>query len=211
MSDIKELNKKIKKISTYAINNFNNEIVNQIDNKYQNIISEFYAHYRPKRYDRTLNTRYASSGHFINRRNYRKVNITKSGDKGYIVGIHISTEYMDNKDPYNADVNWVFKRTFEKGIHGFCMYDIYNWNKKRRKNGEEQIKWDYTKNAYVRKKERKDSDKSYEKVERKYPPTFHPTPKVRMDKWFNNYRKDTSNLDSIMEKYIKMGFNKYMK
>lgn len=89
------------------------EVLWQIEHNYESVIDKFYKHYDPLYYERTYSTYLASSGYdkLFSSRNFIFMS------DGYDVGIDINSRRIPG-NPYRADKNWVFARTFEKGIHG---------------------------------------------------------------------------------------------
>lgn len=107
-----------------AVKNTANQIGREIRKDYIDSIQAFYDDYTPKRYIRTWNTYLASNA----AKDARK-SVQKKG-KAYICGISVSSSFM--KDAYRADTDWVFERTYAKGIHGFTsdyINRVRNWYK----------------------------------------------------------------------------------
>ena len=95
---------------------------------FESSIEGFYNDYTPVRYRRTYST-YLASDMYNDMNNYT-FNPVEGGD-GAEIGLHASSSNLGN--PYRAhDTEWVFKRTFEKGIHGFTRYEASEWDKQKK-------------------------------------------------------------------------------
>ena len=122
---IKDIKSKYKRAITNALTTYTEEI----QEAYKNSIQRFYAHkafkYRdrqtkkivhtnhPKRYKRTFSTFEASRMYGKSSGYYKKIS-----DDTYEAGIIVSAEYISG-NPYRANTEFVFNRTFEEGIHGY--------------------------------------------------------------------------------------------
>lgn len=104
---------RLKDILYSAAEEMATEVLWEIEHNYESVIDRFYEHYDPLYYDRTYSTYLASSGYdnLYSSRNF----IFMSNE--YDVGININSKRIPGS-PYRADKDWVFSRTFEKGIHG---------------------------------------------------------------------------------------------
>lgn len=153
--------KDIKKKYNKALQDFAEDVALNIEKAYESAIDAFYADYNPLWYDRTYSSYMGSSaGTFgiFDPMNFQQ------GDNSYTVGTTISPEFIHGK-PYRADTDWVFERTFVKGIHGI--------NNRRETN-------------YNRTKLHKSKSKGVVGIEiqSRNIKNMHPTPKVLMDKEF---------------------------
>ena len=106
--------KDIKKKYDKALDEFAQDIALEIEEGYEFAIDSFYADYNPLWYDRTYSSYLGSSAYALGI--YDPANFNVTGDV-YTVGTTVSPEYIQGK-PYRADTDWVFNRTFVKGIHG---------------------------------------------------------------------------------------------
>ena len=94
------------------------EISFEIEKAYESAIDAFYASYTPRLYDRSYSTYEGSDSHS----NYKK-HIPETKDMkeiGNIIeataGIKVSSEYVNA--PYKDPIDYVFERTYLRGIHG---------------------------------------------------------------------------------------------
>lgn len=126
-----------------AVRSAAQEIGDDIEQAFEDVIQAFYDDYSPTWYRRTDSLWYASSsyGNGFLRRNSSDIVPTLRGDSGntisYEVGIKVSgSNYGFN--PYvrfNGDrpswltPDWVFDRAFYKGIHGFSQGSVWKHNK----------------------------------------------------------------------------------
>lgn len=124
---------------TKILNNFKDAIATlaedvtfQIESAYETAISMFYKDYDPLYYDRTYST-YLGSDKYDDPFGYQHY-----GDS-YFSGIGVSASYIPG-NPYNAYKEWVFNRTYYKGIHGFNKSDKDRVNKTRTKENAWRIK-----------------------------------------------------------------------
>ena len=98
------------------------EVLWQIEHNYESVIDKFYADYDPLYYDRTYSTYLASSGYDNLYSSRNLIFMTNT----YDVGININGRRIPG-NPYRADKDWVFNRTFDKGIHG--INTRHGWGK----------------------------------------------------------------------------------
>ena len=116
----------LEKVFNDAVKEMAYEYAWKIENLYESAIEAFYNDYNPLYYDRTGSTFLASSGYnnlFIPRNVY--------GNGHYWTAqITVGASNMPG-DPYRANKHWVFKRTFEKGIHGLNAGKIFGKQKIR--------------------------------------------------------------------------------
>lgn len=96
-----------------AVEEMAQEVLFRIENIYETAIDRFYADYNPLYYNRTYSTYLASSGYD---NLFSPQNIHGSGNQ-WTAGITVGPANIPGK-PYRADTDWVFDRTFNKGIHG---------------------------------------------------------------------------------------------
>lgn len=107
----KTLKEKIEKALSDAMDDFAEEIGTQIEIEYERAIEAFYDDYEPSWYERTYTTYSGSTG-------FESISKTvEKNDTGYLVGIDVGARFIKN-DPYFDGAEWVFPRTFKKGIHG---------------------------------------------------------------------------------------------
>jgi hypothetical protein len=95
-------------------------LTREIETAYESAINKFYADYTPSLYDRTYST-YAASDHYMD-----KGNVITSGND-LIAGITVASDNIPGEPYYKywgkhkgrpMNKNYVFSRTYEKGIHG---------------------------------------------------------------------------------------------
>lgn len=97
------------------------QLTTEIETAFESCVKKFYSSYSPVWYRRTLST-YQASDHYGGKgKGYKK-----SG-KRVQCGINIDSSRLGN--PYRAETDWVFTRTFEKGIHGYTVSEARAWNK----------------------------------------------------------------------------------
>lgn len=118
------------------------EIEARLREAYVYAIDRFYDDYYPKKYERTYSTYAAadfinspedlwySGGHKVEA-GYGASHVRRT-DKGYDAKIEISSDFIPG-NPYRAKAGkeWVFGRTWEKGIHGYTRNDVIGTNKTR--------------------------------------------------------------------------------
>ena len=110
----------VKRIFNEAVEEMAHEVLWRIENIYETAIDRFYADYNPLYYNRTFSTYLGSSGY---EDTFSPQNIKKIGD-AWESGITISDVNIPGK-PYRADTEWVFDRTFNKGIHGINAGKVF--------------------------------------------------------------------------------------
>lgn len=158
------IRKDIEKKYNIALKELAEEMSYQIESAYETVIDKFYDDYSPKYYDRSYST-YIGSDHFNDMFNYQQLGDT------YLAGINVSGSNIPGS-PYRADTDWVFDRTFYKGIHGINREDKIRMNKTRGRGYEKElIKITTAKN-------------------------MHPAPKALMDKEFKKITRK-SNMDKL--------------
>ena len=121
--------KKIIKQYESAIKQVAEEVSFQVESAYESVIDMFYNDYTPRWYERTGST-YRASDHVDD-----MSKITKVGDE-YLSGIIVDSENI-NGNPYRADTDWVFERTFVRGIHGFTAHEGRRFAQKMRQRFKE--------------------------------------------------------------------------
>lgn len=150
----------------------------EIEKAYEAQITRFYNDYFPISYDRTGATWWGSSG----MQDYKSWSIYL-GDLKYQAGITVSPENIQNKigDPYRADTDWVFNRTWHLGIHGinrrYVRHKIITRGRGKKKR-EYEVKWNY----------------------RQFPTNTRPSPENEFIKEFNKIKKH-SHLDEVFGEY----------
>lgn len=114
-----------------AFNNILQEVAMEmqarIESMYEMSILTFYNQYIPLYYIRTGATFYGSNKYNAGGSFYSNLN-RKSNQ--YMAGILVSSDYIEPRwggKPYRADTDWVFQRTFEKGIHGNTSSERRKW------------------------------------------------------------------------------------
>lgn len=119
--------KKITKIYNNAMKKMAQKITNNLEKKYKFAINEFYKDYDPWYYDRGYNLYKGFKR--VSKRGYLK------SDNGYMSGITVSDAYIGN-NPYHQDREYVYMRSFSKGIHGINRNDAIGrgWERLREKH-----------------------------------------------------------------------------
>lgn len=118
--------KEIDKIISKAIKYTAEELHYEIETVYENIIDRFYSDYNPIFYERTYNTYTASSAYHNTLRRINPIRGTWKDINGrvrknrriYDVGIIVDSGFMQYEYDAPWGNNWVFQRTWQKGIHG---------------------------------------------------------------------------------------------
>ena len=109
-----------------AVADMASQVTEQIETAYEGIIQSFYDDYTPRWYDRTYST-YEASDHIDDM--FKTVPI----ENGFEAGINVDPSFISGK-PYRADTEWVFDRTFGKGIHGYFKWEMKQWAPQTWKN-----------------------------------------------------------------------------
>lgn len=119
--------KKVEKGLKKALEETAEDILFEIEKAYEDTVDDFYDDYDPRWYKRTHSTYLASSGYddLYNDKNFHRI-----GEDDYRVGINVSSGNIPG-NPYRSkwrpeeggqkkqvDKEWVFRRTFDEGIHG---------------------------------------------------------------------------------------------
>lgn len=127
-----------------AIKRTAQELSSEIEIAWERVIDEFYAHYMPSWYQRTYSTYKASDGYSeIGSGNFvpHLKNISRDRKtKEITVGITVSADYIPG-DPYKADTDWVFERTFEKGYHGYNQHEAQGWTSNHMGKDRDNRSW----------------------------------------------------------------------
>lgn len=143
----------------------------------------FYADYDPHWYKRTYSF-------FKARDEYKKVASFNAGTSGVSeFGIRISSDRIGH--PYRAyDTAWVFRRTYELGIHGFTSveYRKIKWAKveKTLKNGEKK-EWSFRPNSDYTDPDKYGIPHRYRNKNTDTEKAF--SPKIDMDRAFKEFKK----------------------
>lgn len=174
-----------KKAYNLALKRTAQRIGREIEKSYEAQIQRFYEDYSPISYIRTGATWLASSG----MQNYQSWS-EYLGDLQYQAGITVDpTNIQDKKgDPYRAETQWVFNRTWHYGIHGINRNNIRSKiiTRGRGKNKREfEVKWNY----------------------RKFPTNTRPSPETEFIKSFNKI-KQHNHIDDLFSYYYEKEFNK---
>lgn len=108
----------------------------RLEKKWEQFIDEFYESYEPSLYDRTGSTYEASNMYDKNlpelknnRLAWKWKSINPTKNNSIIAGIEIDYKNIGD-NPYKADLEWVFNRTFEEGIHGYTKEEAlsHSWS-----------------------------------------------------------------------------------
>lgn len=111
----------LKKMFNDAVKELSEEVLFQIESAYESNIDRFYNDYNPLYYNRTYSTYLASSG-YSNLFSPQNINPIEGG---FMVGIGIDSNNISG-NPYRADTDWVFNRTYMKGIHGINATNLFS-------------------------------------------------------------------------------------
>lgn len=171
-----------------AVEEIAREVTYQIELAYESMISRFYNEYTPRRYNRTLSTIKASD-RWNDIRGF-----TPMGDV-FMSGINVGYENIpdiDGHQPYHADTDWVFKRTYEEGIHGYFKIEAQDWALHRIRT-----------HVWSKKKTKREMAR-LEKYILNAPP-FYRSPKAGMDKLFKRISKHNY-LDRISKEIMSKTF-----
>lgn len=166
----KRLREKFNKEAQRIIDNSIKEILYQTEKKYEEVIQDFYDDYSPHIYNRTEATFEASSG-YHNLYSSKNIEPIKGG---YKVGINVSSDNIP-ENPYEADKDWVFERTFGKGIHGYTRAELVDFRNKAKAKAQ---------------KEGRNFVYPWKFIDGEQDP-LKPPPKQRMDEWWNDFKKNT--------------------
>lgn len=183
MSDNNSIDIEIfKKSYKTALEKTAQKIGKEIEKAYESQITRFYNDYTPILYKRTNSTWWASSGY----RNYESWS-TYLGDLQYQAGINIDPANIQSNrgDPYRADTDWVFNRTWHLGIHGINKNNRRFKRKKRRNGTEYEVSWNY----------------------RRFPTNTRPSPEKEFKSMFSKI-KTHKHIDDIFSKYWIAEINK---
>lgn len=161
MSKKQTISDGLENIFNISVDELLGELTYQIEAAYESTIDEFYKDYSPNNgdpwyYDRTYSTYLASDG-------YDNLFSYETHPDVYVAGINVSPDNIYGK-PYAYPADYVFGRTFEKGIHGINRNDVIKMNKERTKDNRINIK--------------------------RVPTNMNPSPKKIMDKKFRNIQKN---------------------
>lgn len=169
---------RFKKSYDNALKKTAQKIGREIEYAYEAQISRFYNDYTPIEYDRTYSTWWGSSGLY----NYKSWS-EYLGDLQYKAGITVGAENLQNKcgDPYRADTEWVFDRTWRLGIHGINRNNIRHkmvTKGRGKKKRTYEVRWAY----------------------RQFPTNTRPSPQEEFVKAFNKI-KQHRHLDEVFSSY----------
>lgn len=186
--DVSELDG-LKDLFNDAVGDMAQEVLFRIQGFYDNAISKFYSDYDPLYYNRTYSSYEGSSG---SKNLFSPENIFENGN-GWTAKISIDSSYIPG-NPYRADKDWVFERTFWKGIHG--INTKHGWGIPERKQfmriKEKQLKSYTTYTTNLRAKQTKRGWKASKNV-------FTTTKKYYSDDPSNVFI--TQGKRSVMKKY----------
>lgn len=115
------ITKDVKRRAKIAARKTAKKVTADIQKMYKETVTEFYDHYDPSSYKRTFSTYEGSDGY--GKENFDPIEV---GDD-YLAGIEVSPSNIEG-DPYEADKDYVFERTFVKGIHGFTPEEAEQYN-----------------------------------------------------------------------------------
>lgn len=105
-----------------ALDAVGREIGYEIETIYESVIDEFYNSYTPRRYRRTESTYYGSDSYLL-----AKDPVIEGAT--VTAGIEVSPDNIQG-NPYRANKDWVFERTFVKGYHGYKDKEIREWRQR---------------------------------------------------------------------------------
>lgn len=127
---IKKLQQAANKKAKYALDYMEEMVNDSLGIIYAKVIENFYDDYDPVSYKRTYTTYQAgllipeprkhieSPIAITNTTSFKTANSMSKE-----ISMTITSDNMQRDDPYRADRDWVFTRTFEEGIHGFARSD----------------------------------------------------------------------------------------
>ena len=129
--ELEQIKNDIRKVMKSALRKTAIELNYMIEEIYEQAIDAFYDSYDPKYYDRTFSTYKASNLY----ENYAKQENPIPMGEGFVAGIEVTSDNIPGK-PYNRSkkdkpnkTEWVFNRTYTKGIHGVSMLERRSWGK----------------------------------------------------------------------------------
>lgn len=114
------------KIFNDAVEDMAHEVLWEIEHIYESAIDRFYADYNPLYYNRTGATFVASSGYY----NLFSPQNIMGGNGNWTAGITVNSQFIPS-GTYRADTDWVFSRTFNKGIHGINRGKVFGKNRSK--------------------------------------------------------------------------------
>lgn len=182
MSIPNELMKKINTCTRHIRNEIAKQITEDLREEYRTVIADFYRDYKPHRYLRTYSSYFATNIYKFGG-NYKK--ITTFASDSFTTKFKVGSEFIG--EPYRASADYVFSRTFELGIHGWIPLTVKNIAKGM--VNPELV-----------------NNKIFNGTQPNPPLT--PTPKQRMDEWFDNYKVE-ANLGSICRPIVARNFKKF--
>lgn len=180
------------------------EIGEKINEAYKTSIKQFYTSYIPSMYSRTSSLYKAARGVGGNNKYWLQTDyaIFKHGAIKYRCGIKVSSEFMPSDVYYKTDedgkpkehgwpnsmltTEYIFDRSFNKGIHGFTHYNI----RPKREVGKTYASKYYEGRTFVHKQS---------KI--KVPPKVTP-PRKTMSEEFQKIN-NKAYVDSVLKKYVK--------
>lgn len=112
-----------------------------IESAYESVIQSFYDDYNPRWYRRTYST-YEASNKINNPFGFSPIS------DGFESGIIVDSANIPG-NPYRADKDWVFDRTFGQGIHGFFKWEYKQWLNQRMKTLSQKYKYSKRKKAQI--------------------------------------------------------------
>ena len=195
--DISELDG-LTEVFNEAVQEFTHEVLWTIENMYETAIEAFYNDYTPLYYQRTGSTWYGSSGAETL---FSSQNIKRVGENIWDVGIEVDPSFIPG-EPYRANTDWVFARTFNKGIHGIYRGKV--WGKKDKpktytktvgKKVFETIYGQSVNGTSVVKKKKKYYEGNV-RVVQSVMHNMNPTPRGMIGREFKEFKKK-SNLDKM--------------
>ena len=181
-----------------GIKDFAEEVSFEIESAYEHTIDLFYEDYGPNDgkpwfYDRTESTYLASNGYD---NPFSPINVQQFGDS-FFSGIGVSASNIPG-NPYKIYKDWVFYRTFYKGIHGITKKEVNTRN--------EKIRQRYKKRRKLARMLRKRSKTFQIEVVmqgliKRVPKNMRPAPKKIMDDSFKNLTKK-KNMDRMLTEVL---------
>ena len=179
-----EIDKKIDRAITKILNACAEKMANDCREQYEKIIDNFYADYRPHSYNRTLETKYA---HNLYRNNYKSITTFIDSNTVQII-FSPGSEYIEG-NPYRANKDWVYERTYIEGIHGWTPEEVLEYS-----SGANY--------GYYG----KHGDFFINKMLNYMPEPMSPSPKECIDEWYKKYKTPT-NLRRILQPIAKKILN----
>lgn len=128
-----DIEKELKKALIPALKQTAVQINGLIEDEFEHAVYAFYQDYEPKYYRRTYSTYYASS---LYDNDEGLLNPKELSEGLFEAGISVSSDNIPGqpyykKGQHRPDKEWVFKRTYYKGIHGHDVSEKVSFGKNK--------------------------------------------------------------------------------